>query len=147
MNNINICGRLTADPELKTSQSGHPVCAYNLAVKRPKVKDTTDFITCVSWRQGAEYITKYAHKGDMVAVSGVLTTRSWEDKNGNKRVSYEVVADTVEIVGGKKQEQNTQPATIEQLPQYPAPSAQFQQAFANNQQGFETIVADEDLPF
>lgn len=145
MNNINICGRLTADPELKTSQSGHPVCAYNLAVKRPKVKDTTDFITCVSWRQGAEYITKYAHKGDMVAVSGVLTTRSWEDKNGNKRVSYEVVSDTVEIVGGKKQEQ--QPATIEQLPQYPAPSAQFQQAFANNQQGFETIVSDEDLPF
>ena len=144
MNSINIIGRLTADPELKTTQSGISVCSYDLAVKRPKVKDTTDFLKVVSWRQGAEYISKYAHKGDMVAVSGMLTARSYEDSNGNKRTSYEIVSDTVEIVGGKKQD--NQPATIEQLPQYPAqtPSAQYQQAF--NQQGFE-VITDEDLPF
>ena len=113
MNAINITGRLTADPELKTTKSGVSVCAYNLAVKRPKVKDTTDFLTCVSWRQGAEYLSKYGHKGDMVAVSGVLTARSYEDKNGNKRVSYEIVSDTVEIVGGTKTEQaTTQPLRI-----------------------------------
>ena len=142
MNSINICGRLTADPELKTTQSGVSVCAYNLAVKRPKVKDTTDFLTCVSWRQGAEYLAKYGHKGDMVAVSGVLTTRSYEDKNGNKRTSYEIVADTVELVGGTKTEQSnaTQPTNITQLPQY----ATNNQA---SQQGFETIITDEDLPF
>lgn len=134
MNSINICGRLTADPELKTTQSGVSVCAYNLAVKRPKVKDTTDFLTCVSWRQGAEYISKYGHKGDMVAVSGVLTTRSYEDKNGNKRISYDIVADTVELVGGTKTEQTAQPT--------PYPNAS--QA---SQQDFVTIVADEDLPF
>jgi single-strand DNA-binding protein len=142
MNNITITGRLTADPELKTTQSGISVCAYNLAVKRPKVKDTTDFLTVVSWRQGAEYISKYGQKGDMVAVSGVLTTRSWEDKNGNKRISYEIVADTVELVGGTKNEQNaTKPAdNISQLKPY-TPNNQA------NQQEFITIIADEELPF
>lgn len=134
MNNIQITGRLTADPELKTTQSGVSVCAYNLAVKRPKVKDTTDFLTVVSWRQGAEYLTKYGHKGDVVAVSGVLTTRSWEDKNGNKRISYEVVSDTVELVGGIKNEQSNATQTT--------PYSNAAQA-----QGFETIIADEDLPF
>lgn len=134
MNNIQITGRLTADPELKTTQSGVSVCAYNLAVKRPKVRDTTDFLTVVSWRQGAEYLTKYGHKGDVVAVSGVLTTRSWEDKNGNKRISYEVVSDTVELVGGIKNEQSNATQTT--------PYSNAAQA-----QGFETIIADEDLPF
>ena len=143
MNTINICGRLTADPELKTTQSGISVCSYDLAVKRPKVKDTTDFLKVVSWRQGAEYISKFAHKGDMVAVSGVLTTRTYEDSNGNKRTAYEIVSDSVEIIGGKK----TDTATVDQLPKYPAPSAQFQQAFGQNQQEFETILTDEDLPF
>ena len=142
MNSINITGRLTADPELKTTQSGVSVCSYDLAVKRPKVKDTTDFLKVVSWRQGAEYISKYAHKGDVVAVTGMLTARTYEDNNGNKRTQYEIVSDTVEIIGGKKQEQ--QPSTIEQLPQYQAqkPSAQFQQAFEPI-----TITCDEDLPF
>ena len=143
MNSINITGRLTADPEMKTTQSGVSVCSYDLAVKRPKVKDTTDFLKIVSWRQGAEYISKYAHKGDMVAVTGMLTARTYEDSNGNKRTQYEIVSDTVEIVGGKKT------STVEQLPQYPAqnsaPSAQYQQAF--NQQGFEAVYSDEDLPF
>lgn len=141
MNSINITGRLCADPELKTTQSGVSVCSYNLAVKRPKVKDTTDFLTVVSWRQGAEYIAKFGHKGDVVAVSGVLTTRSWEDKNGNKRTSYEIVSDTVELVGGTKTEQNTQQATnISQLTPYNSNN----QA---SQQDFITIVSDEELPF
>ena len=143
MNNIQLTGRLTADPELKTTQSGVSVCAYNLAVKRPKVKDTTDFLTCVSWRQGAEYLAKYGRKGDMVAVSGALTTRSWEDKNGNKRLSYEIVADTVELIGGTKNEQNTEnPVDINQLQPY-TPKESTTQA---TQQGF-TIIEDEVLPF
>lgn len=147
MNCINIIGRLTKDTELKTTQSGISVCSYDLAVKRPHVKDTTDFLKVVSWRNDAEYISKFAHKGDMVAVIGVLTTRVWDDMNHIKRTSYEIVSDSVEIIGGKK----TETATIDQLPQHPAqtsaPSEQYQQAFGQNQQGFETIVADEDLPF
>lgn len=77
----------------------------------------------------------------MVAVTGTLTARTYEDSNGNKRTQYEIVSDTVEIVGGKK----TETSTVEQLPQYSAPSAQYQQAF--NQQGFETVYESEDLPF
>ena len=138
MNNINICGRLTAEPEMRTTPGGISVCVYDLAVKRPKVKDTTDFLTCVSWRQGAEYISKYGHKGDMVAVSGVLTVRSWDDKDGNKRKSYEIVADTVEIVGGKKTE--TQPSVVT-LPV-------VKEGFSQNEQVFETVLfGDEDIPF
>ena len=56
MNSINLVGRLTADPELKTTQSGISVCTFSLAVNRPRVKDTTDFINCVAWRQSAEYL-------------------------------------------------------------------------------------------
>lgn len=133
MNNVTITGRLTAAPELKTTQSGISVCVYNLAVKRPKVKDTTDFLPVVSWRQGAEYLCKYGHKGDMVAVSGVLTARSWEDKEGNKRISYEIVTDTVELVGGVKSEQN---ANVTPLPTNTQPQ---QQEFV--------VISDEDLPF
>lgn len=132
MNSINICGRLTAQPELKTTQSGINVCSFDLAVKRPKVKDTTDFLPCVVWRQGAEYISKYGHKGDMVAVSGVMTTRKWQDKDGNNRIAYEVVADTVQIVSSQPQQQ--------QSPQLNAFMNQAKSA------GVE-VVDDDDLPF
>ena len=108
MNSINITGRLTADPELKKTQSGVSVCSYTLAVKRPKVKDVTDFINCVSWRKGAEYLTMYGRKGNMVAVSGVMTSRKWQDNNGNNRVTFEVIADTVELVGGNQEGQKQQ---------------------------------------
>lgn len=110
MNSINICGRLTAQPELKTTQGGTNVCSFDLAVKRPKVKDTTDFLPCVVWRQGAEYISKYGHKGDMVAVSGVMTTRKWQDNNGNNRIAYEIVCDTVQIVSSAQQQNTAQPS-------------------------------------
>lgn len=142
MNSINIVGRLCAEPERKTTNSGKPVTSINVAVKRPFTKDTTDFIKVVFWEQKCDYICQYGHKGDMVGVSGVLTVRKDEE---NKREYYEIVANSVDIVGGKKPEQQT--SNITQLPQYSAPSEQFQQAFAQNPQGFEEIVTDEDLPF
>ena len=101
MNTIAITGRLTADPELRRTQSGVSVLSYTLAVKRPRVKDTTDFIDVVSWRNDAEFLAKYAHKGSLVAVAGALTTRKWQDKHGNNRTSFEVVSDNVELLGGK----------------------------------------------
>ena len=107
MNTIQITGRLTADPECKHTQSGVAVCSYTLAVKRPKVKDVTDFLPVVSWRQGAEYLCQYAHKGDMIAATGTLTARKWQDKDGNSRVSYEVQTDTVEILSPRKESKPT----------------------------------------
>ena len=102
MNSTNFIGRLTADPELRRTNNGTACCSFSLAVKRPRVKDTTDFLNFVVWQQGAEYLCQYGHKGDLVGVSGYLTSRNWEDKNGNKRVAFEVTCDSVELISSKK---------------------------------------------
>ena len=98
MNQINITGRLAASPELKSTQNGKSVCSFRLAVSRPKVKDKTDWIPCVAWNQSAEYLSKYAAKGNRIGVSGVLTSREYKDKDGNKRSVLEVLCEAVEIL-------------------------------------------------
>lgn len=133
MNSIHIIGRLGGDPELKTTQSGIPVCSFTLAVKRPRVKDTTDWIPVVVWRQSAEYISKYAHKGSVVAVSGVLTTRKYEASNGDKRTAYEVVADNVSVLSGNDSSQTTY-----------TPTQDINEGISPE---FEVISGDQDLPF
>lgn len=102
MNSVNLVGRLCKDPELRRTQDGTAVCSYSLAVKRPMVKDTTDFPEIVSWRQSAEYLAQYGHKGDVVAVSGTLQSREWTDKEGKKHKAWEVVTTTVEFLSSKK---------------------------------------------
>ena len=147
MNAVNLTGRLTGDVELKTTQNGKSVCSYTLAVNRPKVRETTDFIVCVTWNQGAEYLANYAHKGDKVGVTGVLTSRKWQDQNGNNRVSMEVVTDTVEILSNVSNSANntlTTPNT--NRPQYNQNVVGFATPAA--QQGeWETIVDPADIPF
>ena len=101
MNSINLVGRLCSDPELKQTQSGKSVCSFTLAVSRPRVKDTTDFINCVVWNQSAEYLTNYGRKGNLVAVTGVLTSRKYDDKDGNHRTAFEVVCDSVSLCESK----------------------------------------------
>lgn len=102
MNSTNFIGRLTADPELRRTQSGTACCSFSLAVKRPRAKDITDFPNFVVWQHGAEYLCQYGHKGDLVGVSGYLTSRNWEDKSGNKRIVFEVTCDSVELISSKK---------------------------------------------
>ena len=92
MNHIDIIGRLTADPELKTTQSGTPVCSFSVAVSRPHVKDTTDFFRCVAWRQTGENIAEYFSKGRMIGVSGSMQSRQYES-NGRKNTAWELVVD------------------------------------------------------
>lgn len=104
MNNCCFVGRLTKDPELKKTSNDVSVCSFRLAVNRPRVKDTTDYIDFVAWRGSAEYLTKYARKGSLVAVSGSLTSRNYEDKHGNKRTAFEVVADNVTLCESKTKE-------------------------------------------
>lgn len=98
MNSCNFTGRLTADPEIKKTQNDKSVCSFTLAVKRPRVKDTTDFINFVAWNQSAEYLTKYGRKGMLVEVSGTLTARNYEDKNGNKRTAFEILSDSLGLL-------------------------------------------------
>ena len=105
MNNCQFVGRLTADPELRRTNDGTAVCSYSLAVKRPGVKDATDFLNFVTWRQGAEFLAQYGHKGDTIAVSGQLQTREWTDKNGGKRRAFEVVTSSVELLSSKRNSQ------------------------------------------
>jgi single-strand DNA-binding protein len=101
MNSTNFIGRLTAEPELRRTPNGTACCSFSLAVKRPRAKDTTDFLNFVVWQQGAEYLCQYGHKGDLVGVSGYLTTRNWEDKNGNSRITTEIVADKITLLEKK----------------------------------------------
>ena len=101
MNNISLVGRLTVEPELKQTQKGISVTSFSIAVDRPGSQDTTDFIPVVAWRQTAEFVCKYSRKGQRIGLTGKLTSRQYEDKNGNKRTAYEVVADRVEFVESK----------------------------------------------
>lgn len=100
-----IMGRLVADPELRTTQSGVSVTSFAIAVDREFVKQgddkQTDFIDIVAWRQTAEFVTRYFFKGSMIAIKGAIQTRNFEDKQGNKRKAVEVVADSVSFCGGK----------------------------------------------
>lgn len=102
MNNISVMGRLTADVELKQTQNGISVCSFTLAVQRPKVSDTTDFLNFVAWRNQAEFIWKYFKKGDMIAITGPLTSRKFTDSQGANRTVFEILVDTVEFCGGKR---------------------------------------------
>lgn len=112
MNTINLIGNICNDLELKSTQSGKTVLNFNLAVKRPFSKETTDFIPMVAWGQNAEFLSKYGRKGSKVAVSGTLTTRKYQDKDGNNRTTYEVVCDSVELVGGKPDNEAQQQSYI-----------------------------------
>ena len=106
LNNVTLMGRLTKQPELRYTQSGTAVASFSLAVERD-FKDgdgdkQTDFIDIVAWRNTAEFVSKYFVKGQLTAVSGRLQIRDWQDKEGNKRRSAEVVADNVYFAEGKK---------------------------------------------
>lgn len=108
-----LIGRLTGDPELKTTPSGVSVCSFSLAVDR-RFKDKNgerqaDFINIVCWRQQAEFVSKHFHKGDPMGIEGSIQTRNYEDRQGNKRTAVEVVADQVFFTGGKTQRQPTAP--------------------------------------
>ena len=140
MNSVTMIGRLTADPELRRTQSGTACCSFSLAVKRPRAKDTTDFLNFVVWQQGAEYLCQYGHKGDLVGVTGYLTARSWQDKDGKKRTTTEVTCDGVELLSSKKNSEASGNTTQNQNSSYSQPG------YA--QQNFQQIDApDARLPF
>ncbi len=109
LNHITLMGRLTRDPELRYTPSGTPVASFTLAVDRDFApKDSgekqTDFIDIVAWRQTGEFVSKYFTKGSMAVVSGRLQIHEWQDKEGNKRRSAEIVADNVYFGDSKRRE-------------------------------------------
>ena len=131
LNKAIIAGRLTADPELKTTPSGLSVTSFTVAVDRKFGKEKqTDFINCVAWRSTAEFITKYFSKGNSICVCGSIQTRNYTDKNGNKRTAVDVVAEEATFCEGKKDN-----------------VAATQEAKAYTEQSEYEPVEDNDLPF
>ena len=113
-----LMGRICHDLELKKTTSDLSVTSFNIAVDRQGKKDTTDFISIVAWRQTADFICKHFTKGKMIAIDGSIQTRSYEDKNGNKRIVFEVVANNVSFAGDKpigKDASRTEPAYAEPI--------------------------------
>ncbi len=141
-------GRLVADPELKQTANSTAVTSFRIAVDRAFANKQTgerqaDFINIVAWRQTAEFICKYFRKGSMIAIEGSLQTRSYEDKDGNKRTAYDVVANNVSFTGSKS-ESGTRDAAASVPFEVPAT------AFSSGSQGdFELVneQEDDDLPF
>lgn len=110
LNYVVVMGRLTKDPELKTSASGTPFVSFTVACSRDHVESDgerkTDFIDVIAWRKNAEFLAKWFHKGDMICVEGRWQTRSWEKEDGTKRRKEEILARHLNFCEGKKRESN-----------------------------------------
>ena len=106
LNHIVLMGRLTRDPELRRTGSGGAVASFSLAVDRDYAaqgaEKETDFVDIVAWRNTAEFVSKYFAKGRMAVVTGRLQIRNWQDKDGNKRRTAEIVADSVYFGDSKR---------------------------------------------
>ena len=133
-----VMGRLTADPELRQTQSSIPVVSFRVAVSRPFVSKTgerqTDFFSVVAWRGQAEFISKYFKKGNMILVDGRLESREYTDKNGANQRVVEIVVDTVSFTGESKGPES-----------FGVPKVEMNSGAGASD--FKEIDEDEDLPF
>lgn len=144
LNKTILMGRMTRDPELRTTASGTSVVSFSLAVERdfknPQTGEKdTDFFDCVAWRNQADYIAKYFSKGRMAVVEGQLQTRTWEDNTGQKRKVTELNVNSIYFGDSRPQQEPAQT--------YVAPAAPV--ADFSNMDGFTHMPApaDDDLPF
>lgn len=138
-NKVILIGNLTADPELKQTQSGISVCSFSIAVNRKMAKNgEVDFINIQTWRQTAEFVSRYFKKGKPILICGKLQTRQWEDKQGNKRTATEVVADEVSFVGNN--DSSAEPKN--ETSTYTSPAYN-----ASTAPQFEEVADDGNLPF
>ena len=139
-NLVVLTGRLTADPELKSTPNGISVTSFSIAVsRRYRAGEETqaDFINVVAWRQTAEFVTKYFRKGSMIGIEGSIQTRRYVDKTGNNRTAFEVVANNVQFVESKRDGASA-PVGMDE-------PASFSNIEAND---FTEIGgSDDDLPF
>ena len=160
LNHIVLMGRLTRDPELRRTGSGVAVASFTLAVDRDYAvqgaEKETDFVDIVAWRNTAEFVSKYFTKGRMAVVSGRLQIRNWQDKEGNKRRSAEVVADNVyfgdskrdSADGGSFNQSQGYAQSVIQIPQQQQPAYQAPQNVSAAPSDFSMLSDDDpDLPF
>lgn len=146
LNKIFLMGRLTRDPELRHTQSGTAVASFSIAVDRDfKDKQTgeraTDFIDVVAWRNTAEFVSRFFSKGLMAVVVGSLQMRDWTDKDGNKRRSAEVIAESVYFGDSKRDGDTGQPSSSGYPGSYSPPPSALSDSFADMKDD------DGELPF
>lgn len=159
MNKVVLIGRLTADPELRQTQSGIASCRFTVAVNRKFKNEQTgeyeaDFLSCTAWRQTAEFVSRYFSKGKMIALEGTLRTGSYQDRNHSDVTHYttDVMVENVEFCGdkggsnsGQAQAAPTQQASAQGVVnQAQAAGVQTEQF---NLSDFEEILSDGDVPF
>lgn len=162
MNKVILVGRLTADPELRQTQSGVASCRFSVAVNRKFADKNTgerqaDFITCVAWRQTAEFVSRYFSKGKMIVLEGELRNNNYQDRNYPDVTHYntEVLVDNVEFAGGKNEggggngNNNYSAAPAQrQSQQQAAPNQQNNETMSyGSLSDFEEILSDGDVPF
>ncbi|MDE5763975.1 MAG: single-stranded DNA-binding protein [Ruminococcus sp.] len=170
MNKVILMGRLTADPVLNQTQSGISSCRFTVAVNRRFKNDKgvydADFISCVAWRQTAEFVSRYFHKGNMICVEGTLRTGSYQDRNHPDVTHYtmDVQVDNAEFTGSKAESGNGQQGGYnggqntygggqqnnyyQASPQQPASPAPNNDSMSyGNSSDFEEILSDGDVPF
>lgn len=139
-----LTGRLTADPELKTTPNGVSVCSFSIAVDRKHKQGEekqADFINIVAWRGTAEFVSKYFSKGSAIGIEGSIQTRKYTDKNGNNRTAFEVVANNVHFIDSKRSQSGGEGNSL------PTPENDPLPAFAEKLEQFEEVQDDGDLPF
>ncbi len=141
-NTVILSGRLTANPELKTTNGGKSVCNITIAVERKfkqGAEKPTDFIDIVAWGNTAEFVSKYFSSGQMIGVEGAIQTRKYTDKNGNNRTAFEILASNVQFMGYKESKGNNDNS----------PSQSQNSSYNANGDATEFMEVDlgDDLPF
>jgi len=113
LNSIIVMGRLTADPAMGVTNNGVSYCRFSVACDRNfknGQQTETDFFSCVAWRKTSEFISRFFHKGEMIAIRGMMQQRRYKDKNGEDRVTYEIVVDDASFCGSRKKGEDAPPA-------------------------------------
>ena len=146
MNTVILLGRTTAPIELKTTQAGKTFASFSLAVKRPYVKDTTDYFTLCAWDKLAETLSKYVAKGTLICIRGYLQTRSWEDAEGHKRYATEIVTQDFSFCEPKASSEGNSLSQSTNGSQGKNSAPQYMPD-AYKQQKYEDAGKDDDLPF
>lgn len=152
LNSVNLIGRLTRDPELKSTPNGVSTCGFTLAVDRNFAREgeekKADFITCVAWRQTAELIARYFKKGNMLALEGSIQVRSWEDSDGARRYVTEVVVNRVHFIESRKERESDTYSPYSQMGSIYGGNSEAVQSDGYGSLGEQIVIGSEDdLPF
>lgn len=153
INRVVLAGRITKDPELRKTSSGLSTVSFTIACNRRFSKDQTDFISCVAWRQSADFLANYVRKGALIGVEGSIQTRNYENRQGQRIYVTEVLAEHVQILESKNSQRTD---ANEYVPQSYGNScagngngymSEAQRDFEENFVGETLDISSDDLPF